>query len=71
MRAALVNVRFEGNNGHDADVIAMFAHDPKRTFIINYYRRSSKGPALALTADVPTVTQDDAGAATQFVPART
>ena len=49
----------------------MFAHDPKRTFIINYYRRSSKGPALALTADVPTVTQDDAGAATQFVPART
>ena len=42
-----------------------------RTFIINYYSRSSKGPALALTADVPTVTQDDAGAATQFVPART
>ena len=29
---ALMNVRFEGKNGHDADVSIMSAFDPKRTF---------------------------------------
>ena len=32
VQTALMNVRFEGNNGHDADVTAMSANDPKRTF---------------------------------------
>ena len=31
MRTALMNVRFEGNNGHDAEREPMSAHDPKRT----------------------------------------
>jgi hypothetical protein len=26
-----MNVRFEGNNGHDADVSTMSAFDPKQT----------------------------------------
>ena len=31
MQTALINVRFEGLNGHDAERDAMSAHDPKRT----------------------------------------
>ena len=66
-----MNVRFEGNNGHDADVMRCLLMTLSGHLSSTIIRRSSKGPALALTADVPTVTQDDAGAATQFVPART
>ena len=28
MQTGLMDVRFQGNNGHDADVCAMSAHDP-------------------------------------------
>ena len=30
VQTALMNVRFEGNNGHDADVSTMSAFDPKQ-----------------------------------------
>ena len=31
VQIALMNVRFEGNNGHDVDAGPMSANDPKRT----------------------------------------
>ena len=32
VQTALMNVRFEENNGHDVDMMGMSAHDPKPTF---------------------------------------
>jgi len=38
MQAAQMNVRFEGNNGHDADIAGMSVYDPFRTLLANNTR---------------------------------
>ena len=48
MQTVLMNVRFEGNNGHEADVTRCLLLDPKRTLFALTAEAEAKRPDASL-----------------------